>query len=196
MEPEADTDDGGVDDGTEIRDNSTDPLDPTDDVRGDTDGDGVNDATERAQGTDPERADSDGDTISDQDEFGPDPEQPLDTDGDGTIDALDLDSDDDSIPDSLEAGDGELDTPPVDTDADGIPDYRDLDADNGGVSDKTEATLHLTDYRNPLDDGRGWLEPTGGLSGGCASTDGVPEPVTMMLLIHLIVFRRLIRRKF
>ena len=55
------------------------------------------------------------------------------------IDALDLDTDADSIPDADEAGDGDLDTPAVDTDADGTPDFRDADSEDDGVPDDEEA---------------------------------------------------------
>jgi gliding motility-associated-like protein len=89
---------------------------------------------------------------------------PTDTDGDGTPDWLDLDSDNDCIPDSYELtvdtdvdgqgdwrdsdsdGDGIPDNVeadgscanPVDTDNDGIPDFRDLDSDNDGIPDAIE----------------------------------------------------------
>jgi|GEM_PF-2016161 len=66
----------------------------------DTDGDGLTDAQEAEIGTDPENPDSDGDGYTDFQEVGPDPASPRDTDGDGTIDALDMDSDNDGVPDS------------------------------------------------------------------------------------------------
>ena len=53
-----------------------------------------------------------------------------DTDGDGVRDAVDVDDDNDGIPDSAE-GTG-------DTDGDGIPDYLDLDSDNDGILDVDE----------------------------------------------------------
>ncbi len=56
-----------------------------------------------------------------------------DTDGDGVIDAIDLDDDNDGLPDTLE-GDAALDT-----DGDRIPDSRDLDSDNDGANDVWEA---------------------------------------------------------
>ena len=70
-----------------------------------------------------------------------------DTDGDGIIDMHDLDSDNDGLLDTQEAGvtdengDGFADDPnvlvisPIDTDGDGTPDYRDLDSNNDGVFD-------------------------------------------------------------
>ena len=56
-----------------------------------------------------------------------------DFDGDGISDALDLDDDNDGIPDSIETAFK------YDTDNDGIPDYLDLDSDNDGCSDALEA---------------------------------------------------------
>ncbi len=77
----------------------TDPLDP------DTDDDGLNDSQEKFAKTDPLNRDTDGDGESDFDEVGSDPSQPLDTDGDKIIDALesmDVDSDGDFIPNELD----------------------------------------------------------------------------------------------
>ncbi len=53
-----------------------------------------------------------------------------DTDGDGTPDRLDIDADDDGIPDAVEGS--------ADTDGDGTPDRLDTDADNDGRSDAEE----------------------------------------------------------
>ena len=90
---------------------------------------------------------------------------PLDTDGDGVPDYLDIDSDNDGILDNVEAqtggdfqapcgkdmdgnglddhyenttGSGEGLTP-VDTDNDGHSDFRDIDSDNDGILDNVEA---------------------------------------------------------
>ena len=104
----------------------------------DSDGDGIPDGIETDLGLDPDSKDSDGDTISDGDEIGGDLQNPRDTDGDGTIDALDLDSDDDGVLDAREAGDADLSTPPVDTDGDGLADYRDPDSDGDGVADGSD----------------------------------------------------------
>ncbi len=79
-------------------------------------------------------ADSDRDTISDRDEGAPG----RDTDGDGTPDYLDGDSDGDDITDGFEAGDTRLGTAPVDTDGDGTPDFEDTDSDDDGILDATE----------------------------------------------------------
>ncbi|WP_052143622.1 T9SS type B sorting domain-containing protein [Wocania ichthyoenteri] len=79
-----------------------------------------------------------------------------DNDFDGIKDELDLDSDNDGIPDFIEntgelivftANDDDLDglddaydppMEPIDTDADGVPDYLDLDSDNDGITDLIE----------------------------------------------------------
>ncbi len=89
-------------------------------------------------------------------------DSPRDSDGDTVPDFRDLDSDNDSITDVIEAGDSDPDrngyigtgAPPVvnadgvasgaglttvDTDGDGLPDYRDVDADGDGVNDIVEA---------------------------------------------------------
>ncbi len=141
----------------------------------DSDNDGIPDVIE-AGGTDANGdgvidgyTDVDGDGLSDN----VDPDQggtPLpvpDTDGDGAPDYTDRDSDNDGIPDVIEAGgtdadgDGVIDDysdddhdglsdnvdptqggtplPVPDTDGDGNPDYTDLDSDNDGIPDVTEA---------------------------------------------------------
>ncbi|MBX3010736.1 MAG: CIA30 family protein [Caldilineaceae bacterium] len=77
----------------------------------------------------------------------------LDTDGDGLVNSSDLDSDNDGIPDILEAGlkdsngDGKVDSPAElgsagavpDSDGDGLPNFLDLDADGDGIPDLVEA---------------------------------------------------------
>ncbi|MFV0258691.1 MAG: hypothetical protein ACK5PP_09620, partial [Acidimicrobiales bacterium] len=86
-----------------------------------------------------------------------------DPDRDGLTNRLDLDADNDGMPDNLEAqataayvaptgshvngistayGDG---LTPVDTDNDGIRDYLDLDTDNDNISDLLESGLPVTD---------------------------------------------------
>ncbi len=91
-------------------------------------------------GGDPPIGDSDGDGISDADEGSG---QKVDTDGDGTPDYLDVDSDNDTILDAIEAGDGDLATLPVDSDSDDVPDYRDIDSDNNGILDEIELEADL-----------------------------------------------------
>ena len=110
--------------------------------------------------------DTDGDTISDFDEQS---SIPRDTDGDGTPDFMDDDSDGDGISDAMEAGDAEVMTPPVDTDGDGTPDFQDTDADNDGVDDADEITLG-TDPTDPDTDGDGESDGVE-VSGGTDPTD-------------------------
>lgn len=135
----------------------------------DTDGDGISDIDEKTLGTDPTKVDSDGDGISDFVET--DGGKKIDTDGDGTIDALDLDSDGDGIPDATETstdadGDGkgnwrdldsdgdthlDKDEKAVDTDGDGVPDFLDLDSDNDCLEDAKESATGRTDPKLPGD---------------------------------------------
>jgi uncharacterized protein (TIGR03382 family) len=103
----------------------------------DTDGDGVPDTREVELGLDPTRPDSDDDTIGDLFEV-VDPLAPVDSDGDGIIDALDDDSDDDGLLDRDEAGDDDLTTDPFDRDGDGIPDFLDLDSDADTIDDAVD----------------------------------------------------------
>ncbi len=112
----------------------------------------------------------------------PTPEM-VDTDGDGVMDAWDLDADNDGIDDVVEAfypdpdGDGiignglpnvnnagvatsdtngeslDVTSLPVDTDGDGIPTYQDHDADNDGILDATEAGFLDPDTNGFVGDG-------------------------------------------
>ncbi len=139
----------------------------------DTDGDGIPDSEESANGVDP-GGDADGDNIPNfrdtnypgyTDENGDGINDLFDQDLDGIPDHFDLDSDNDGIPDSIEAGgsaldadgdglidnttdadnDGIADTaentplPVNDTDGDGIPNHLDLDSDDDGIVDLLEA---------------------------------------------------------
>ncbi|MEQ9439569.1 MAG: tandem-95 repeat protein, partial [Cyclobacteriaceae bacterium] len=82
-------------------------------------------------------ADSDNDGVPDSVEIGDDPDNPVDSDGDGTPDFQDTDSDNDGVPDAVEAGDNP--ESPDDTDGDGTPDFLDTDSDGDGLSDTAEA---------------------------------------------------------
>ncbi|HSA60378.1 MAG TPA: hypothetical protein VLJ37_11930 [bacterium] len=78
-----------------------------------------------------------------------------DTDGDGTDDFRDLDSDGDGLPDADEAGSGAQNCgAPTDTDGDGTPDYRDPDSDNDGLPDGDEGPIG-TDPLDPDSDDDG-----------------------------------------
>ena len=137
----------------------------------DSDGDGLTDREEwTLPRTDPYNPDSDADGIPDA------TDGRIDSDGDGTFNAMDTDSDDDGIPDVIEGtADPDTDGTPnfldLDSDGDGIgdeeegvndfdadsqPNYLDLDSDGDTLSDKDERTVHGTDpYRVDTDhDGR------------------------------------------
>ncbi len=116
----------------------------------DSDGDGMTDRAELALGLDPNAKDSDGDGIDDSIETNGG--KVVDTDKDGTPDALDADSDGDGIPDSVEKA--------VDTDGDGTPDFRDADSDGDGFTDADERAVDTDgdgtpDYRDADSDGDG-----------------------------------------
>ncbi|MBX3233214.1 MAG: hypothetical protein KIT84_20695 [Labilithrix sp.] len=130
----------------------------------DTDGDGLQDEIEILLGTDPLLPDTDGDGIDDKTEVTPPGGgafEKVDSDSDGTIDALDLDSDDDGIPDAEEARVGDA-GPILDTDGDGLADFRDPDDDNDGIPTKDEvADSKLAAVNNDDVDGDGkknWLD--------------------------------------
>ena len=72
----------------------------------DPDEDGLSNTQETALGTDPNKADTDGDSVKDGDEVGNDPANPIDSDGDGKIDALEsnkADADNDGSSDEADA---------------------------------------------------------------------------------------------
>ncbi|MFN5422981.1 MAG: gliding motility-associated C-terminal domain-containing protein, partial [bacterium] len=117
-----------------------------------SDGDGITDVYE-ANGTDVNKdgiADGpvDGDGVPTSANGGL---APPDTDNDGKLDPYDVDSDNDGIPDSTEAGPDPL--TPKDTDGDGTPDFRELDSDNDGIPDSTEAGSDPTNPRDTDGDG-------------------------------------------
>lgn len=111
----------------------------------DSDFDGLPDEIERLLGTNSWLTDTDGDGLSDLLEVGDEPMNPLDSDNDRMINALDIDDDNDGVPTVVESkqdsdGDGILDYLDLDTDGDGIPDSLEagisgLDADNDGLDD-------------------------------------------------------------
>lgn len=182
---------GGTDDGTDenqgVLDNFNDtaPADGQDDDTSltaldfdldgqpnfldlDSDNDGVQDIIEAGGSDSSSPADGYGDTAGDSDgdgllnQFESSPLSPWDQDGDGLDNHHDADSDNDGIPDIVEAGgsddgDGRVDIltddnsngwsnsydgnalPSPDTDNDGLLDAFDLDADGDGIPDVAEA---------------------------------------------------------
>ncbi|MBL8718133.1 MAG: hypothetical protein JNL79_19285 [Myxococcales bacterium] len=149
---------------------------PTGACIADTDGDGLPDALEGTLGTDPTKKDSDGDGIDDFVET--DGGKKTDTDGDGTIDALDTDSDGDGLLDKDEGT--------TDLDGDGAPNYRDTDDDGDGILTKDEIAdatkagvtkdVDVDAKINPYDtdaDGDGKLDKDEGR--GDSDGDGIPD---------------------
>lgn len=135
----ADTDGGGESDGTEVH-ASRNPLDPTDDMTADADGDGWVNGIEIVNGTDPKKADTDGDGIND-------PQDPFPTDSKHAVDA-----NRNGLPDDWEKA-TKLDQQPIpqskvdDPDADGLNNAQELaigtnplsvDSDRDGIDDLTE----------------------------------------------------------
>lgn len=152
----ADSDRAGLPDGQEdfsrdgkVDQGETDPENPSDDGAndGDFDGDSLANAVEVALGLDPLKPDSDADGIWDNVEV-QNPVAPLDSDGDGIIDARDSDSDNDLVPDKLENGsEPGLQQVPLDSDGDGKPDYRDTDSDGDRLPDGDEILVYRTNSR-------------------------------------------------
>ncbi len=116
----------------------------------DSDGDGMVDGFTDANGDGMDdnlaasplpMTDSDGDGVPDCHDNG-------DQDGDDIADTVDLDDDNDGIPDSIE-GNGT-----VDSDGDGIPDSLDLDSDNDGIYDLYESGIGNSAALDSNGDGR------------------------------------------
>jgi outer membrane protein OmpA-like peptidoglycan-associated protein len=136
----------------------------------DSDHDGITDKDEQLLGTDPKKLDSDSDGFSDRKEIGRNISAARDTDGDGIIDALDEDDDNDSLLTRDEVllatsayiadsdNDGLLDNYevgsefqyPLDSDNDGIINAVDYDDDNDGIPTLSERADPNLDG-NPLD---------------------------------------------
>ena len=163
----------------------------------DSDGDNINDIIE-AGGTD---ADGDGqiDGFVDADGKGVDDTIQVtalpifDTDGDGTNDFRDTDSDADTIPDAAENSGSP--SAPTDTDGDGAADFRETDSDADGIPDSTEAggspaapvdtdgdgTPDFQDLDSD-DDGTpdgGTAPVTGPVTGPDTDGDGIPNQVDL-----------------
>ncbi|MBT3292742.1 S-layer homology domain-containing protein [Candidatus Peregrinibacteria bacterium] len=145
----ADTDDGGEADGSELS-AGRNPLDPTDDYTYDLDGDGLSNGEELQIGTNPDNPDSDDDGIKDDaDPF------PLDR-------MYKEDKDIDGIPDEYEEENGlssqNKDDAMEDNDNDGISnrdefiigiDPNDPDSDEDGIDDGTEVEEGTDPEENP-----------------------------------------------
>ncbi len=154
----------------------------------DTDGDGIDDSFDVDQTG---GVDANGDGIDDN-------VVATDTDADGTPDYLDLDADNDGIPDAVEGlasgndtdGDGiddaydtdqtggtdanfdGIDDAVIDTDNDGVQDSQDLDSDNDGLPDSVEA---MTSGQDTDSDGIDDTYDTDQTSGVDANVDGIDD---------------------
>ena len=154
-----DTDGDGIADALD-RDSDGDGIDDLAEAGGkDRDGDGrVDDFVDANRDGLDDRLAATPLPLTDSDNDGtPDYLDNADSDGDGVLNSLDADDDNDGIPDRNEGDAG------VDTDGDGIPDLRDLDSDNDGISDLIESGVD--DPRRLDGDGNGRIDtafPVGG----------------------------------
>jgi len=135
----------------------------------DLDNDSLSNQVEIQMGTNPTNIDTDNDGITDNIEVGPNPQLPLDSDGDGLIDAIEsllMDSDNDTIKDQNDPSNMDPCLPStnnavcnntVDTDNDSLTDTQEetigtnpnnSDSDNDGLFDNLEVG-NITN--NPLD---------------------------------------------
>ncbi|WP_298607549.1 hypothetical protein [uncultured Thiothrix sp.] len=122
-----------------------------DGVKGDLDKDGLTNEQELAIGSSPTDPDTDKDGILDGQELGTGTKA-RDTDGDGKVDILDSDDDNDGVPTALEDkntdGDKNPSTNPLDTDADTVPNYLDTD-DDGDKKLTASEDKNLDGDKNP-----------------------------------------------
>ncbi|WP_415379399.1 helix-turn-helix domain-containing protein [Halosimplex sp. TS25] len=180
-----DTDKDGLEDGSEVMEYGTDPLD------NDTDDDGLTDATEvngKTNATDP---DTDGDGLEDGaeiDEYDTDP--------------LDNDTDDDGLSDAVEV-DGPTDPTLADSDDDGLSDEREVDGptnatvpdtDDDGLSDGAEVHTYGTDPTEADTDGDGLSDATE-VSIGTNPTSPLTTVFIVIGVIAVLAVLRLIQRK-
>jgi len=118
----------------------------------DTDGEGLTDYQELCiLGTDETNPDSDDDGVNDAAETNAG--NPMDTDGDGTIDALDTDDDGDGVLTANEDPNGDNDPTNDNSDGDTLPNYLDPDDDGDGVPTAGEDLDGDGDPRNDNTDG-------------------------------------------
>jgi hypothetical protein len=164
---------------------------------GDADSDGLTNGRECEIGSDLQNEDTDGDGVDDGYEASS--SGAPDTDGDGTLDVLDVDDDGDGIPTSVELGGGEngdgnpADAANTDGQADG-PDYLDPDDDADGIATKKEPS-------DGNDDGTpDRLQPPssqGTLAGGalCSASprlngSHIPATLSWILAVAAVIFAR------
>jgi len=134
-EVDEDKDNDGIPDGVELI-NGLNHLNSSD-ALGDLDGDGMSNIDEYLAGRFISllEDDRDGDGVADhRDAFPDDPNEAVDTDGDGVGNNADTDDDNDGVEDELDAFPDDPNES-VDTDGDGIGNNADTDDDNDGVDD-------------------------------------------------------------
>ena len=166
---------GWLDDDADGMDFALETAENISDCNTDSDGDTLSDPDEHfTVGTEPDDPDTAGDGVDDPTEVG-NVNNPLNTDGEGAIDALDTDDDNDGIPTALEnvVNPGLNNWFDEDDDSDGIVNFRDPDDDGDTVptlledhntnndwfddnNDEFEVDGDtLPDYRDDDDDGDG-----------------------------------------
>ncbi len=180
-----DTDMDGLEDGPEVMEYGTDPVD------NDTDGDGLTDATEVNGKTNATGPDTDGDGLEDGaevDEYDTDP--------------LDEDTDDDGLSDAVEV-DGPTDPTLADTDGDGLTDDREVDGptnatvpdtDDDGLVDGAEVDTYGTDPTEADTDGDGLSDATE-VSIGTNPTSPLTTGFIVIGVIAVLAVLVLIQRK-
>ena len=154
---DADTDDDGINDGSEVNGTpSSDPLDPCDPNPNaqacDRDGDGLDEDEEEEHNTNPEDADTDDDGIHDGDEVdnGSDPTDACDPNPNATAcDPNAADVDQDSTPDNSDTSPSDPCVPNVNA--------KPCDKDEDGLTNAEEAEIG-TDPSDPDTDGDGVLD--------------------------------------
>lgn len=132
----------------------------------DSDGDGLIDRRELALGTNVSDNDSDGDGLADGLETAGG--YPVDSDGDGTLDANSQDSDGDDLIDRIEGK--------RDTDGDGIRNFRDRDDDNDSIPTEQEVEDGL-EFQSDVDyDGvPNWLDRDSDGDGSLDAVEGAAD---------------------
>lgn len=144
-------------------------------INNDSDGDGLLDNQEATLGTNPNDADTDGDGTADGAEVGPNVNSPVDTDGDGAINALEssiVDTDSDGVMNQLDPANSN----PCVPNANGAACLA-ADSDGDGLTNAQEDALG-TGRNNADTDGDGTNDGTevGGNVNAPADTDGDGVP--------------------